>query len=199
MQEQNCRCKLQQSWGRLAQEIRVGRPHTRVFLAKIRPNGPYFGHMAPFSLIFSLTLNMGASCTCKTHVQCKLRQFWGVLRKSPTPRCHHVTTTLRDATARREGATCRAVRRWARIGISRRRTCVTARTRTRGRRRRRCRRGSISETPGAARVGYSTPRSGLGAMTRWRWTFRRAVVMRCRCGWSDASTRRGISRGLGKT
>ena len=85
MQVQNCRCTLRQFWGRLAQEIRGGRPHTRVFLANIRPHGPYFGHTAPFSRIFSLTLKMGAPCTCKTQVQCKLRQFWGVSRKSPTP------------------------------------------------------------------------------------------------------------------
>jgi len=29
MQVQNCRCKLQQSWGRLAQEIRVGQPYSK--------------------------------------------------------------------------------------------------------------------------------------------------------------------------
>ena len=34
---------------------------------------------------FSLTLNMGAPCTCTTHVRCTLRQSRGVSRKSPTP------------------------------------------------------------------------------------------------------------------
>ena len=81
MQVQNCRCKLQQFLGVLRKRFRVG-AHTRgVFLAKIRTYGPYFGHMAPFSL----TLDMGASCTCTMQVQAKLQQFWGSLRKSPTP------------------------------------------------------------------------------------------------------------------
>ena len=31
---------------------------------------------------------MGASCTCKMQVQCKFRQFRGVLRKSPAPSTH---------------------------------------------------------------------------------------------------------------
>ena len=40
-----------------------------------------FGQMAPFYLLWN-----GAFCTCKMQVQAKLQQFWGVLRKSPTPR-----------------------------------------------------------------------------------------------------------------
>ena len=79
MQEQNCRCKLQQFWGVLRKRFRVGRPHMRVFLAKNRTNGSYFGHMASSYL----TLEMGASCTCKTQVQCKLRQFWGSCASPP--------------------------------------------------------------------------------------------------------------------
>jgi hypothetical protein len=35
--------------------------------------------------VFLPTLEMGASCTCKMQVQCKFRQFRGVLRKSPAP------------------------------------------------------------------------------------------------------------------
>ena len=55
----------------------------RVFLAKIRTHGPYFGHMAPFSL----HLATGASRTCTMQARESNRSgLRASFRKSPTPR-----------------------------------------------------------------------------------------------------------------
>ncbi len=63
--------------GRLAQEIRVGRPRVRVFLRLFKVQ--MFGQMARFHPLW----NMGASCTCKMQLQGKLQQFWASCASPP--------------------------------------------------------------------------------------------------------------------
>jgi hypothetical protein len=72
-----------------------------------------FGQVAPFYLLWN-----GPFCTCKMQVQAKLQQFWGSLRKSPTPtpsspKTPNAASAASEARAMGDGAIVRDRARWA--------------------------------------------------------------------------------------